>query len=159
MLTAKDIPIVEGVELEWTWEVSGRYTLPQDGYIGSSRKGIKVNAGDLFVEYWRVDERYETGARDGFVKSVEHRYVHVPTGTACDAVTTNYRIARSEWIDKRDGQRCVNEWETFDHVFKTFDESKRQYKTRMPTQHKVVCECGCGRAVDDCDNDFGRFEV
>ena len=84
--------------------------------------------------------------------------MHVPTGTACDQVTTNYRMARNAWVDKR-GEKQSMEWETCDHIFKSFDEKKRVYKKRMPTQHKVVCECGCGRAVDDCDNDFGRCEV
>ena len=164
MLTEKDIPTVEGVEprtgkkLDYTWEVSGLYTLPHDGFIGSPRKGIEVKAGDLFVECWRVDEEYESGAREGFIKSVEHRYVHVPTGTACDQVNTNFRMARDSWVDKR-GEKQAIEWEKCDQIFNLCCEEKRMYKKRMPKQHKVECECGCECAVDNCDEAFGRHEA
>ena len=169
MLNEKDIPTVtedpneraskKGSYLcgDSLWNVSGTYTLPEDGFIGHGKTAVEVKAGDVFVEFWRVEDRYERGNKEGFIKSIERCYVHLLTGTHCTSVTKDHKTVATKWTDKN-GKTVHWAREVFTTIFNCSEEKKRVYKKRMKLEDKVGCECGCERAVDDCDNEFGRFE-
>ena len=171
MINEKDIPTVtedpnerahrlskKGSYLcgDFSWAVSGIYILPEDGVMGHGKTAVEAKAGDVFVEFWRVEDRYERGNKEGFIKSIERCYVHVLTGTQCTSVTTDHKTVT---ITESDGY--VSQRDRFRTVFNCSNtsrnkETKRAYNKRM--EAKVECECGCERAVDDCDEEFGRFE-
>jgi hypothetical protein len=172
MLNEKDIPTVtedpnERIQKKGgyangdsRWAVSGIYTLPEDGFADEK---VEVKAGDVFVEFWRVEDRYERGNKEGFIKSIERCYVHVLTGTHCESVTTDHKTVKSTWTSPKTGETIVFDDKVFRTVFNCSNtsrnkETKRAYNKRMNLSDKVQCECGCQQAVDNCDQEFGRFE-
>lgn len=148
---------------DFSWAVSGIYILPEDGVMGHGKTAVEAKAGDVFVEFWRVEDRYERGNKEGFIKSIERCYVHVLTGTHCESVTTDHKTVKSTWTSPKTGETIVFNEKVFRTVFNCSNtsrnkETKRAYNKRMKLADKVECECGCQQAVDNCDQEFGRFE-
>ena len=145
----KDTQVPAHKEADCGWQVSGLLTAERRLRICGDMKDVKyADAGDVFVEYFKVDEMHETGKRAGFVKSIEHVYVHVNSGNVCDSL----------WQAPEDDVNC-KEWNRKWTAMATgVDVKKRDYKKMMPIENKVECDCGCERAIDDCDEEFGRNE-